>query len=105
MPSTTQETRQVSFAKILTPHPRVLGPDQVSGCSFLKTHQKKKKIPPPKISFAMNRCQVFSHSPVAILFRLKHLNPEVELLGFDFLAHEILEKNLSFYTSVASRVN
>lgn len=38
------------------------------------------------------------------LFRLQHLNPEVELLGFDFLAHEILEKNLNFYTSVSSCV-
>ena len=52
----------------------------------------------------MNRCQGFSHNPVTFLFRLQHLNPEVELLGFDFLAHEILEKNLNFYTSVSSCV-
>lgn len=75
-----------------------------AGCSFLKTNKQTNKNFSPKFSFAMNRCQGFFHNPVTILFRFKHLNPEVELLGFDFLAHVILERYLNFYTSVSSCV-
>lgn len=46
MPSTTQETGQVSFAKILTSHPRVLGSDQV--CRMQVAENKPKKNFPPK---------------------------------------------------------
>ena len=53
-----------------------------AGCRFLRTNQKKKKISPPKL--ALQWIDGFSHNPVTILFRLKHLNPEVELLGFAF---------------------
>ena len=76
---------------------------KTAGCRFLKTNNKNKNFS-PKVSFAMNRCQGFFHNPVTILFRFKHLNPEVELLDFDFLAHMILERYLNFYTSVSSCV-
>ena len=49
MPSTTQETGQVFFAKILTSHPRVLGPDPI--CRMQVAENKpKKNFPPQKLA-------------------------------------------------------
>ena len=46
MPATTQQTVQVSFAKILRPHTRVLGPDQDCRMQVPENKQQKQKFFP-----------------------------------------------------------